>query len=346
MTALRLVGFRIAIVCVGLLGVLAVAEAVTRAMGLAPALVEGVHYVRDSHLPFRPAPSSRATGRAPTGEYDFDYRHNSLGFRDVEHPAIKAPDVVRVLGLGDSFTYGSGVAFEETYLARVEARLGARPGSHPRVEIVKAGIPRFFPEAERLLLEHIGLPLRPDLVVVGFLPNDVVDTYLGLDSVIPDRAGRLITREAAALGPLAVSLHDHSHLARIALHRYVGWRRALRFRPRIDEIYRADGYHERDWRVVEAEYDRMSALAASVGARLVVLHIPQRGPWSEPDRYPATRLEAWSRTRGAAFVDALPALERAAPGARLYYERDGHLTAAGHAVVAGELTRHLEERLP
>ncbi len=45
------------------------------------------------------------------------------------------------------------------------------------MEIIKAGIPRFFPRPERLLLEHEGHTFQPDLILVGFVPNDVMDTY-------------------------------------------------------------------------------------------------------------------------------------------------------------------------
>jgi hypothetical protein len=88
-----------------------------------------------------------------SNEFVFEVRHSSWGARDVEHPTAKPPGVFRILGLGDSFTYGVGAAFEDTYLAMLENLLDARPGNHPRVEIIKAGIPRFFTEPERLLLQ-------------------------------------------------------------------------------------------------------------------------------------------------------------------------------------------------
>lgn len=182
------------------------------------------------------------------------------------------------------------MTFEDTYLRRLERALNSRDGHHARVEIIKAGIPRYFPEAERILLESDGLSYAPDVVVVGFLPNDVNDTFDGLDAITTDASGYLRTREAAELGPWAIWSYQWCHLCRTALGGYVTWRTEHHNRPPDQDTYRADGGHEKDWRRVEEEYARMAALSRSAGARLVILNIPQRGPWPEFRRYPAVRL--------------------------------------------------------
>jgi len=71
-------------------------------------------------LPYLPRPLSVSSGRSSTDEYDFEYRHNSVGFRDGEHAQEKADGVFRILGLGDSFTYGVAAKLEETYLYLLE----------------------------------------------------------------------------------------------------------------------------------------------------------------------------------------------------------------------------------
>jgi hypothetical protein len=96
-------------------------EVVARMLALGPPLDAGYGYnVPDPYVPYRRQPSVRITGR--TDEFAFDYQHNRDGFRDVEHTPDKPPGVFRIVALGDSFTYGVGAAFEETYLARLAAR--------------------------------------------------------------------------------------------------------------------------------------------------------------------------------------------------------------------------------
>lgn len=331
---------RASAILLGLCGGLALLEVGVRALALAPPLDwQYSTYVTDSTRLPRPSPLSRIAGSSPTGEFEYLYQHNRAGFRDVDHEPSKPAGTFRIVGLGDSFTYGVGVAFDETYLRRLEHALNERSEGHSTVEIIKAGIPRFFPEAERILLERDLFQYAPDLIVVGFVPNDLGDTVEGLDAVTTDASGFLLSRDG--LGAWAVGPYRRSHLCRIVLRAFS--RRRTSSRELNDrDIYRAGGAYEQAWRQIEAEYGRMSDDAAARGARLLIVHIPQGGHWSDARKYPATRLSQWAAAHHVEFVDTLPALQAAASsGLRLYYEKDGHPTPAGHAVIAQTVLDHL-----
>ncbi|MBM4197193.1 MAG: hypothetical protein FJ197_08880 [Gammaproteobacteria bacterium] len=96
---------------------LLLAEGAVRLLGLAPPLpLQYSSYAPSPWLTFGPKPNARHHGLADTGEYRYDFRHNSFGLRDTERDFAKPPGTFRILGLGDSFTYGVGAAFEETWL--------------------------------------------------------------------------------------------------------------------------------------------------------------------------------------------------------------------------------------
>lgn len=339
----RRIGFQIASVSVGLFIGLTAAEMAARLLSPA-APPSGCLRQLCSGRPSSLQAKTFDPDDSRTEEFDYDYRHNTYGFRDVEHVIAKGEGTFRILGLGDSFTYGIGVALEETYLYRLEAMLNNRAGIHPRVEIIKAGIPRYVPQPERILLEMYGLQFRPDLVLVGFLPNDVIDTSQGLDAAKVDRSGYLMTREAKELGHSGMQIYRHSAFGRLLLKRYVEWQIQRKYPSREGELFRSGGFHEGDWVKLESEYDRMAESARSIGARLAIVHIPQKGPWMEESRYPATRLSAWAARRDVDFTDLLPAMARMSTRKRLYYEKDGHCTSAGHAAIAHELYAHLTDR--
>ena len=311
-------------------------EVAVRFAGLAPVLNDAAHaFVADPHLPFKPAPGSRLTGRSPTDEFDFDYAHNSLGFRDTEHALTKPPGLFRIVAVGDSFTYGAAAPFAQTYLAQLETILNARGAAHQPVEIVKLGIVRYFPEPERLVLEHYGLQYSPDLILVGITPNDVMDTALGIDAIQTDDEGRLRTRESKELGPAGVFLFEHSHVFRIVLSRYAALRQQRRTPIHREEIYRADGFHEKDWRRVEDELGRMNDAANRAGAKLAIVYIPTPEKWAAQHAYPSERLATWSARNGVSFIDTLPPLRAASlAGAAVYYVKDGHCTPQGYAIIA------------
>lgn len=322
-----------------------IAEWAVRLLGLAPSIsTEYSNYTSSPYLAYGPKPLSHRNGKSATGEFDYDEKHNSFGFRDDEHALQKPEGVFRILGLGDSFTYGVGADFEESYLYLLERSLNARSGSHPRVEIIKAGVPRFFPEPERMLLESLGKKFEPDLVIVGFLPNDVIDTYYGLEAVTVDESGFLITRQARGLGALGIVLYKHSHLGRLVLSEYVSWRMSQEYNPDWAAIYKENGFHEADWVKIENENEKMASITKAIGAELLVLHIPQKGPWADIRSYPPRRLEQWAKARGVAFLDVLPAMKQAAQPQHLYYPKDSHCTPEGYAIIAAELAKYLTEK--
>lgn len=100
-------------------------------------------------------------------------RTNSLGFRDDrEYRLDKTPGTFRIIVLGDSVTFGHGALYETTYPYLVEQRL---KGWRPDVtwEVWNLGVPGYNTSDELEYLKQVGERYQPDLVVVGFYPNDL-----------------------------------------------------------------------------------------------------------------------------------------------------------------------------
>lgn len=115
----------------------------------------------DPGIGYELIPGSR--GRA----FKTDVVVNSLGFRSPE-PATGA-DVRRVVFLGDSITFGSelpaGTTFPDLLAARLEAQ-------DVRFDVQNLALSGYDTLQEIAVLERHGLPLDPEIVVVGFCLND------------------------------------------------------------------------------------------------------------------------------------------------------------------------------
>jgi hypothetical protein len=104
---------------------------------------------------------------------------NSLGFRDHEHPRQKPSGTYRIVGIGDSFVYGSTARLADHFLEVAAAQLQAQcPTSATaeslRVEMVLMGVGGYSPVNEVGVLRAHALPLDPDLVILNFyVGNDV-----------------------------------------------------------------------------------------------------------------------------------------------------------------------------
>jgi hypothetical protein len=125
--------------------------------------------IPDDQLGHRLRANSGFTVTGP--EFTVDYRTNAQGLRDeVEHALPKPEGTTRILVLGDSFAYGAGNAYDQSWPTLFERRLLA--DGYP-VEVVKAGVPGFDTRSEALYLEQIFSNYDPDIVLLTFLPNDL-----------------------------------------------------------------------------------------------------------------------------------------------------------------------------
>lgn len=101
-----------------------------------------------------------------------DHLLNAEGWRGAEHELGKTPNTFRVLGLGDSYLFGTGVRFEDTVGAQLEAGLTKMmPGRG--VEVINTAVSGYNTRQERDLLVNRGLAYDPDLVILYFVPNDL-----------------------------------------------------------------------------------------------------------------------------------------------------------------------------
>lgn len=102
---------------------------------------------------------------------------NRLGFRDPrDYAPEKAPGTFRILVLGDSVTFGHGTLFETTYPYLLETRLRAWRGDIDW-QVWNLGVPGYNTTQQLRQLLQLGPRYQPDLVIVGFYPNDFTDNH-------------------------------------------------------------------------------------------------------------------------------------------------------------------------
>lgn len=100
---------------------------------------------------------------------------NSLGFRDLEFPVEKPEGELRILAVGDSFTYGPSVQLDGTWPQILERALAEeREGT---VEVINAGFATgsHNPPGYVDWIRSDALAFQPDLLIVGLCLNDMGD---------------------------------------------------------------------------------------------------------------------------------------------------------------------------
>jgi lysophospholipase L1-like esterase len=122
-------------------------------------------YQYDSYLGWFPIPDVSAI--VSDSESSREYKHNSLGFRDIEHN-YKEKTKKRIMFLGDSFCYGYGISqkyiFTELLIDKLE-----------EYELFNCGISGYGTDQEYLLLVKYIDIIKPDIVILLLCDNDVKD---------------------------------------------------------------------------------------------------------------------------------------------------------------------------
>lgn len=99
------------------------------------------------------------------------FRTNSFGMRGPETPLAKPAGTIRIAALGDSVTFGWGVAYDESLPAVLGRVLEERdPGR--KYEVLNFGVPGYNTVMQRESFRELASRFAPDLVVLTVVAND------------------------------------------------------------------------------------------------------------------------------------------------------------------------------
>lgn len=117
-------------------------------------------------------------------EYDVsDPKINQFGMRDHPYELAASEGVRRIAAIGDSVTFGLGVALENTYSKKLERALNREAPEGHGFQVMNFGISGYSTESELELFKLKARPFKPDVVVVGYVMNDTIHTSAVLDAV-------------------------------------------------------------------------------------------------------------------------------------------------------------------
>jgi GDSL-like Lipase/Acylhydrolase family len=297
---------------------------------------------------------------------------NSFGLRSPEVAVPKPAGTVRILLLGDSFTFGLRVRDDETFGRRLEERLRSASGSTP-IEVVSAGVISYCPLLEYLQYRHQLHVLEPDLVVLNFDMSDVQDHMAySRDAVLGSDGVPLFVTEPS------LAHQTPSAMPKLLLFEWIE-RRVQGARGRVESTLQGVPFvrdQDRylwtfdagpDWdveaRAAMAPIQHLSQLLERDRIALLVATYPQ--PWQVSadatpippirDQYgvgrntvhlndrPFKKLASFASEHQIPFVNATDAFRNDATPSTLFLGNDFHFTPRGHQVYADVLGRFIIE---
>lgn len=317
---------------------IAVAEFVVRIAAPQPPSWLGI-YREHPVLPY--ALQSDASYRIETGETEWSVHADHGGLRVGASPPPVIPGAPLLLVLGDSFAFGHGVDFEQSF-----AGLLAADGS---LRVANAALPGWGPVQYRRMLDfQLAEGRVPDRILLAiYVGNDFHDCVWERD--VPVHNGIL-----GDPGGLRSFVKRNSHLYRLvskAFHTLV--------RPASDDRYgtmkqlaRSSAWTQPPLATALPAFQKaIEEIAATAAARHIDLRavvIPTRetvearvrgvAPTADWDpALPNEKAAAILTASGIPFVDVTDALAKSGAGPS-YLPLDGHLTQLGNRIVAEAVT--------
>ncbi len=272
---------------------------------------------------------------------------NSHGFRDGEHAWEKESGTIRILGLGDSFTFGWGVSFEQTFLKQLEKLLQQRTGKP--VETINAGVPGWGLNQYYLYLKKAGIRYAPNVVVLAYFTDDLSGPIREAIPANEQYRGGLRFKGGALhhfrlynfVKSLSDRIREKNRTKRVPyLHdqdaRRAEWSKRSNYLMTEGSQGNGGAYE----RLLFDYLARLKQAAEDHGAELVVMYIPDIAQLYHPEVQHINRVLAkLTAAQHIPFVDMTPRFEQA-PDFSTYYlwPRDPHTNAAGHLEMAKALT--------
>lgn len=299
-------------------------------------------------------PGFRGIEIAATGEFRAPIEIDGRGLREQAQPAAGGPAAAgraetgpAVLAVGDSMTFGEGVAAESTWTARAAAELG--------VPVWNGGVPGYDNLQMAVHARRLAATLHPALVLMVFLPQwdlgRCINPFIYRDGYIVSQSyadrvvlagGNLYAEQTKlpVLGTLTAYLQGYSNLGRMLL-------------PRLhDALTGSRKQASRDEAEMEREHAGWSTCGAAIGAAardlaaqgsgLLVVFIEST---TEANRRDTRFVSEALRGAGVDFVRLDDLLPERLDHALLRYPLDEHWNVRGHAAVAAALVPLLRERL-
>ncbi len=305
------------------------------------------------------------------------FRTNPDGLVPVETRRERKPGVLRIMVFGDSMVVGRSVRREETYTARLEARL--REGGL-EAEVVNAGVQGYSTDQVLLLLERLIPLYRPDIVLYGSTLNDFGGNAVSTSNaqakprfllvgddlhLVPPQLADQVSPYAS--GPRAWIQHSALYRAlqpRIfsLRARFSDWEQRNLIGAMLEVYVDPASLEKFDWPLFAALIERMQRSSNASGARFFLFSHPEIAevwpPYIEKIRLELgpqvlrydplaaqRRVEEAAEEVGVEFIPVVPAFrEHLERGPFHLIPYDAHLGTGGHELLAEVLADELLAR--
>ena len=263
-------------------------------------------------------------------EFLFKREVNSLGLSEKEIETEKGSKF-RILAIGDSFTEGVGVNYEDTWVKQMETRWKKQ-----NVQTFNAGIGGSDPVYEFALYRDKLTAYKPDIVVLTINATDIVDIIGrgGFDRFHADGT-------AGKDSPSWEWIYASNHLFRMVMGGAFGYNGGLVKNADSEEM------KQKAVQIIKETIAKFGELTANENAELMVILHPSLKEFNNGKHTPfygQLELVNYLKTEGINYIDLsveFKKLGKSIP--EYYYPLDTHFKKKGYALFGKTVYEKMEE---
>ncbi len=287
-------------------------------------------------------------GHFKRAEFNTHITVGELGLRGGD-PSPRGHNALRILCLGDSFTFGYGVAEEETWPVLLQHRLASR---YPNcdIDVLNAGVPGYGTDEELEFLKSRGNLLDPDLVIVQFFAgNDFVDNRSPARAThkLQDGILYIVDGRGAQSQPLWLRannwLKTRSHVVSV-VSEHLGYLTMRAGLLAALEKPSSEHFTEAEAAVATELLVKIASVADGLGARTLFLFVPEKMQvlsGGEARVRAAGVVETAAAASSAPWVDLTSIFKKRDDRFDLFFGGDAHWTPLGNRVAAEVLAQRI-----
>ncbi|MEA5517975.1 SGNH/GDSL hydrolase family protein [Limnoraphis robusta] len=298
---------------------------------------------------------------------DFEFTLNSKGFKDVEYPLKTPAGTYRIIGIGDSFSFGI-VPYQHNYLTLLEEKLNQ---NNQKIELINMGIPGMGPKDYLSLLINEGLEYQPDMVLLSFyIGNDFMDNQfkakerVGYQSYVISFVRSLIKLQTQYEGLVFNPNNSLTYVDNAPTQNDEFYLKDTKNKSNMFVKNPADDIFESYVEDAVSDIIKIKEICDYRNIKLVVVIIPdevqvdqklqakivERFDSDDPDkldfRIPNRMLQETFQQNKIDYIDVMDEFITASSQQRLYKPNDTHWNIAGNQLAADVLFNNLYQKYP
>lgn len=291
------------------------------------------------------------TGFFPNKPYsNIEIKINSKGLRDFERDYKKTADSFRILALGDSVAFGSGLDFKDTYLYKLEEKMKSEGLN---AEVIKTGVNSYAFDQEYTYYVEEGYKYDPDLIIVGIVLRDFEEITEQTITEQKELHEKMLAEETVVRAPikkniLAQTIKENcrtcSILYRILKAPKEKKERSLYNKKYFEEKLEKD-WGDKNWQRVKDKLLTFNNRLSEEGKKLVLVYFPYAEQLTHSDnlsKKPQEKLKTLEPN--ISFIDLTAYFDK--PDYKgLYLGGDSiHPNSAGSEIASAALYRELLDK--